>query len=308
VTYEQTAEDLAACFYAASLIPDPTLEPSPDARDLDRYRRTGRELMESVTQHDRRLAKIRCTCATRTTHPQRHSRVIATVHDKRLVLVKGPRGPVIDGLRLTKHHLIDIKMARRRGFKSASVWCYDCGALHELGFRWLTRARLNEVSTPTEKLEIGPWGEPIAQPGYTPRHPDDPDQIAFAVLTGNLDSDDDDELAVTLGWRYAFDYRHHFGFQPPHDDHLFRLVNWNDERVVHPRMDLLPPQWWKLKHDPEYRAQEHIEGPLPDEAIAALAEYLREPDTTQEDLLTFEQIMDPPDFDRLSALLNEDTQ
>lgn len=306
MTYDQIASDLAATFYAASLLPDPTLETEPRPKAHDAYEAKGNELAATLLTPQRR-AVIRCSCGTRTAHPGQRSRAIAAVHDRNLLVVKGPRAPVYDGLRLSDHYLIDFTLARRDGDKSAAVWCYGCGALHELGFRWLQRAQLNAVSTPSEQYQIAEWGAPIAPAGYTPRHPNDVNNIAFAITTGPLDSP---EVIVTLGWRYAYDYRDHFGFHPPHDQHLLQLVNYGDDRAQDPRTGPLPPQWWELQHDPELLAEERFELPPTAEEIAALAEYVRDLDASerQDALLTFEQLMGRPDFNRLTELLPEEAR
>lgn len=307
MAYEQTAADLAACFYAASLIPDPTLSPEPSSAGLAALYQQGRELSATLLDPER-LVKIRCTCGTRTTQPDRPSRVLATVHDKRLVVTQGQRGAVIDGLRLTVHHIIDIGLARAEGFKSVSVWCYGCGALHDLGVRWLAKARRNEVSTPAEQYRLAGWGDPIAPQGYTPRHPNDADRLAFAILTGtHLDSPD---AIVTLGTLHAFAYRDHFGFQPPHDEHLFRLVSAGDERIADPRIQLLAPQWWRIKHGLDDSGLEPFEGPLTAEQLQEFAQMLRADEThgREDSLLTFQQLMDPSDFDQLTALVTQEAQ
>lgn len=249
MAYEQIASDLAATFYAASLLPDPTLERNPTPKALDIYRAKGQELAATLLTPKRR-AVIRCTCGTRSTHPDQPSRAIAAVHDRSLVVVKGPRRsnsapPSEDeGLRLVDRVLIDFGIARRDGFEATSVWCYGCGALHELGFGWLKRAPLNQVSTPSEQYQLAPWGDPIAPQGYTPRHRNDANRLAFATTTGPLDSP---EAIVTLGWLYAFDYRDHFGIKRTHDRHLMRLTRYGDYRVQDPHIELLAPKRWKLQ-------------------------------------------------------------
>ncbi|MEE9177226.1 MAG: hypothetical protein V3U46_02235 [Acidimicrobiia bacterium] len=306
VAYEQMASDLAATFYAASMLPDPTIESRTRPKALAVFRDKGEELASSLLRPQRR-AVIRCTCGTRSTHPGRRSRAIATVHDRGLVVVKGPRGPKYQGLRLVDHSLIDFGIARRDGFKSTSVWCYGCGALHQLGFRWLQRARRNEISTPSKQYQLDPWGNPIAPQGYTPRHPNDATRLAFATTTGPLDGP---EVIVTLGWLYAFDYRDHFGFKPPHDQHLLKLTKYGDSRVQDPHIELLPPQWWKLRHDPELLAEERIEGPLPAGELQDFAEYIATLNSQDRDdeLMIFEQTMDTPDFRQLRDLLTEEAR
>jgi hypothetical protein len=51
-------------------------------------------------------------------------------------------------------------------------------------------------------------------------------------------------VPVTLGWLYAFDYRNHFGFRPPHGRHLLPLTHYGNPRPQDPRIELLPPKWW----------------------------------------------------------------
>jgi hypothetical protein len=251
VAPDQIASDLAATFYAASLLPNPTLKRWPRAAALKAYQAKGQQLATTLLHWERR-AVIRCEAGTRAQHSGRPSQVIAAVHDRSLVVVKKPRrsryAPPSGGepLRMIDHLLIDLGLAHRDGFKSMSVWCYGCGALHDLGLRWLKRARLNETSTQTERHRIAPWGAPVTPPGYTPRHRNDADRLAFAITTGPLDSPD---VIVTLGWLYAFDYRDHFGFRPPHGRHLLRLAGYGDERVQDPHTNLLPPRWWRILRD-----------------------------------------------------------
>lgn len=245
MAYEQFAPDLAATFYAASLLPNPTLKRWPRATALEAYEAKGRELAKTVLDPERK-ALIRCTCGTRLNRPDRPSRAIAAVADRSLLIVKGPRGPVYDGLRLQEHYLVDLGIARRDGFTSASVWCYGCGALHDLSFRWLKRARRNEISTPIRQYQLAPWGDPIEPQGYTPKHANDAKPLAFAITTGPLDAP---EVPVTLGWLYAFDYRNHFGFRPPHGRHLLRLTHYGNQRLQDPRIELLPPRWWTILND-----------------------------------------------------------
>lgn len=245
MAYEQLASDLAATFYAASLISNPTLKRGPKAAAVEAYEAKGRELAKKVLNPDR-PALIRCTCGTRLNRPDRPSRAIAAVSDRSLLIVRGPRGPVYDGLRLQEHYLVDLGIARRDGHKSASVWCYGCGALHELSFRWLKRARRNEISTPIKQYQLAPWGAPIEPQGYTPTHANDPKPLAFAITTGPLDAP---EVPVTLGWRFAFEYRNRFGFRPPHGRHLLRLSQYGNPRLQDPHIQLLPPKWWRILSD-----------------------------------------------------------
>ena len=56
---DQLASDLAATFYAASLLPDPTLKRRPTAEALDAYRTKGQQLTASLLD-PRRRAVIRC--------------------------------------------------------------------------------------------------------------------------------------------------------------------------------------------------------------------------------------------------------
>jgi hypothetical protein len=107
VAYEQFASDLAATFYAASLIPNPTLKRWPKAAAVEAYEAKGWELAKKVLNPDR-PALIRCTCGTRLNRPDRPSRAIAAVSDRSLLIVRGPRGPVYDGLRLQEHYLVDL--------------------------------------------------------------------------------------------------------------------------------------------------------------------------------------------------------
>ena len=170
MAYEKIASDLAATFYAASLLPDPTLESKPRLKALDVYRAKGQEIAATLL-NPRRSAVIRCPSGTRSAHPDQPSHAIATVHDRSLVVVRGPRRsnyapPTNDeGLRLIDHFLIDLGIARRDGFEAISVWCYGCGALHELGLGWLKRARLNQHSTPSEHYQLAPSGDPIRRRG-----------------------------------------------------------------------------------------------------------------------------------------------
>jgi len=248
VASNQIASDLAATFYAASLLSDPTLKRKPRLEALDVYRGKGQQLATTLLDPKRR-AVIRCKSGTRSQHSGRSSRPIAAVHDRSLVGVRRPRRSNYapsdrEPLRLIDHLLIDLGIAHRDGFKSMSVWCYGCGALHDLGLGWLKRARLNETSTQSEQYQLDPWGDPVTPPGYTPRHRNDADRLAFATTTGPLDSP---ELIVTLGWLYAFDYRDRFGFKRPHDQHLLRLARYGDVRVQDPHIDLLPPRRWSRR-------------------------------------------------------------
>ena len=303
------AADLAAVYYAARLLPDPNLGPETDTEALAAYKATGQRLASTLLDPDpNQVSVIRCPCSTRTTHPDRPARALAVVHHRDLLIVREGRGPIDHGLRLVTHSLVDIPIARRDGFKSASVWCYECGARHELGFGWLRRARRNEASTPVEHYPLADWGDPITPQGYTPRHPNDANRLAFAQTLGALDGP---TLLVTIGFLYAVDYKNHFGFRPPHEEHLFRLMGAGAPRGDVPQLrDLITPQWRKHQLDPETRRLDGFDQPFNPEELSELAGALAQLDTDEreEALSDFEGLLDPRDFDTLSQLVTQEPQ
>lgn len=307
MAFVDIAKNLAAVYYAARLLPDPTLDPTADTEALAAYLTTGRQLASTLLDPDPTQVKvIRCPCSTRTTHPDRPSRALAVVHHRDLLIVREGRGSINRGLRLVTHSLVDIPIARRDDFKSASVWCYECGALHELGFGWLRRARRNEVSTPIDHYPLAEWGDPITPQGYTPRHPNDAGRIAFAQTLGPLHGS---TLLVTIGFPYAVDYKNHFGFRPPHEEHLFRLMGAGDPRVDVPELrDLITPQWRKHQLDPESRRLDGFNEPFSPEELSELAAGLVQLDSDEraEALSDFAGLLDPRDFDKLTQLVGQE--
>lgn len=309
---DQIASELAATFYAASLLPNPTLKRRPKAEALDAYRDKGTQLATTLLTPQRR-AVIRCECGTKTAHPDRSSRVIAAVHDRSLVVVRRPRrsnyAPPSDRerLRLIDHLLIDLGIAHRDGFKSVSVWCYGCGALHDLGLGWLKRARLNEISTQSKPHQLAPWGDPIVLPGYTPRHRNDANRLAFATTTGPLDSP---QVIVTLGWLYAFDYRDHFGFKPPHEAHLLRLTRGLDRYEEPWLWEMLTPQWRRYQLYPEDRELDGWNQPIHPRELRGLARAIasEEPDERQDAILLFQEVLTPRRFGTLQRLIQKETR
>ena len=298
--------DLAAVFYAASLTRDPTLDAHPDPEALVAYHATGQRLASSLL-NPAEVAVIRCTCGTRDINPSRKPRGIGTVHDRDLLVVRESRSYATQGVRLVNHLLVDFSLARRDDFDSTSVYCYRCGALHQLGFRWLHTARRNKTSTPSQMYAIADWGDPIAPQGYTPKHPNDANRLAFARTTGTLDGS---PLAVALGWQYAFAYRDHFGFKPPHEDHLRRLTGGLDRYEEPWLWEMLTPQWRKWQLHPEQKALDGFDEPIPAEALPELANALaqEDPDDREDTLALFQELLEPGDFDTLQRLIDKETR
>jgi hypothetical protein len=307
VAYEKIAADLAAVYYAATLTPNPTLDPEANPEALAAYHAKGHELASALLTPERE-SLIRCPCGTRAAHPKRPARVIATIHDHNLLVVRESRAYVDHGLRLLTHVLVDLQLAERQGFHSVGVYCHGCGAFHELGFGWLQKASRTQPSTPSEKFALAPWGDPITPQGYTPRHPNDAGYIAFAETTGPLDGS---PLLVTLNFFYATAYRDHFGFKPPHEEHLLRLVGDRDARTELPPelRQILIPQWRQLQMDPQQRRLQQADGPLSDEELVGLQQFLAEendPREREDFLLTMQQLLQKGDFVALQRSLTEE--
>lgn len=298
--------DLAAVYYAATLTRDPTLDAHPDPEALDAYHATGKRLASSLL-NPAEVAVIRCTCGTRDINPSRTPRGIATVHDRDLLVVRESRAYATHGVRLVNHLLIDFSIARRDGFDCAAVYCYACGALHELGFRWLHTARRNKTSTPSAQYKIADWGAPIAPPGYTPRHPNDVNRLAFARTTGNLDGS---PLLVALGWLYAFDYRDHFGFKPPHEAHLMRLTGGLDRYEEPWLWETLTPQWRQYQLYPEDRELDGWNQPISRQELRELARAIaqEEPDEVEDLILLLQEVLTPRRFGTLQRLIQKETR
>lgn len=298
--------DLAAVYYAATLTSDPTLDARPDPEALDAYHATGQRLASTLLNPSE-VAVIRCTCGTRDINPRPTARGIAYVHDRDLLVVRESRAYATRGVRLVNHLLIDFAIARRDGFDSTSVYCYGCGALHQLGFRWLHTARRNKTSTPSEQYKIAEWGAPIAPQGYTPRHPNDANRLAFARTTGNLDGS---PLLVALGWLYAFEYRDHFGFKPPHEDHLGRLTKGLDRYEEPWLWEMLTPQWRRYQLYPEERELDGWNQAIPRKELPELARAIaqEEPDEREDTLLLFKEILPPRHFSTLQQLIEKETR
>ena len=222
-------------------------------------------------------------------------------------MVREARAYTTQGVRLVNHLLVDFSIARGDGFDSTSVYCYRCGALHQLGFRWLHTARRTKTSTPSEQYTIGPWGAPIAPQGYTPRHPNDANRLAFARTTGPLDGS---PLLVTLGWPYAFEYRDHFGFKPPHEAHLLRITGGLDRYEEPWLWEMLTPQWRRYQLHPEEKALDGWDEPIPPEAVPEIAHAIAQddPDDREDSLLLFKELLPPRDFDTLQRLIEKETR
>ena len=154
------AADLAAAYYAATLTHDPTLDPEPDPLTLAAYGRTGIRLRDALVA-PKRTATIRCVSATKQNRPRRFSTALATVRNQHLLVIRERSGPAAFGIELDVHFLVDIPMAQREGYDSCLVYCRACGSAHEMPFRWLRHARLNEVSDRREQFNLNPFDEPI---------------------------------------------------------------------------------------------------------------------------------------------------
>jgi hypothetical protein len=309
VAHEKIAADLSAVYYAATLTPDPTLDPEANPEALAAYHARGHKLASTLLTPERQ-ALIRCPCGTRAAHPNRPARVIATVNDHNLLVVWESRAYPDHHLRLLTHAVVDLELAKGQGFHSVRVYCYDCGALHELGFGWLHGAKRTQHSTPCEKFALNPSGDPITQEGYPPpRSPNDAGYIAFAETIGPLDGS---PLLVTVTFPYAVDYRNHFGFKPPHEEHLLRLMGDGDPRTEVPPefREIITPQWRRLQLDPEERSEEQFDGPLEEDELQALQQLLAEQDDPRERedfLLTMQQLLQEDDFTALQRSLIEET-
>ena len=216
------AADLAAAYYAATLTRDPMLDDDPDPLALAAYHRSGTRLRDALVR-PRRTVTIRCPSTTRANRPDDFAKALATVRNRHLLVIRDRSGPAALGIELDVHFLVDIPMAQREGYHSCLVYCPYCGSLHEMPFRWLRNAPLNDVSDRREQFHLNPFGDP-ATPDDRPL-PDDlryVEHLAFAQTTGTLDGPG--TLFVTLPpWRASY-YREHFGLAPPHDTHFDRLI------------------------------------------------------------------------------------
>ncbi len=235
--------DLAAVYYAAMLRPDPTLAPTPDQAELAAYLSAGRTLARTLLT-PRRLTTLRCPAETRQAHPERSSRALATVHDRRLVVIRSRRGRTVFGLRLTRHHIADIPMLQREGHTYLATWCDSCASVHHLPLRSLKKAPQHADSDRRARHTADPSGYPIDPDDPNPS--DDPSHIdytAFAQITG-LIRPVPDLLLVTLSWTRAWHWPHTFGLEPPFDRHFDRLIGKNDFRATLPGSQAFAnPQW-----------------------------------------------------------------
>lgn len=203
-----TASDLAATFYAATLRPDPTLDPTSPRPVLHAYAATGRRLEDALLR-PMRPAVVRCTTRSRS----RTTEALVTVHDRHLLVIQDRRAVNVLGLQATEHHLVDIPMAQREGHQVIHVACHVCDRAHELPLRSLRRARTNDDSAPSGPLPLDPNDHATAR------------YLAFAETTGALG-----QIATVFvratPWRTGL-YLEHFGVLPPHDTHWRRLIGTN---------------------------------------------------------------------------------
>ena len=232
----QIASDLAAVHYAATLRADPTLTPDRQADQLATYRDLGDTLAASVLSPP--TALIRCHIPPR---PGQRPRLIATVHDRYLLVVQDHRGPNAFGMRLIRHLLVDLRMAAREGHDSVSVFC-PLGDRHELPFRWLRSARGYVTSDRTEPFVLNPAGDYVDPQGRTA--PDDGHSLhalAFAITTGPLDGM---WPVITTTWLRAALWWTRFGPNPPYDTHLQRLIGKRDFRGTLRHSSLISGGTW----------------------------------------------------------------
>jgi hypothetical protein len=306
VAYSTVAADLADVWYAASLTPNPTLDPQADPAHLAEYAKTGRDLAASLRSAPSKV--IRCAnCGTRQARPGHKGRSMALLHGRNLLALQESRGGQGGGVRMERHLLVHLPLAKAHGFDSLRLQC-DCGCLHELGFGWLRRAPAAEPSMPIAQFALYSPDTPAGEVEFPPRSPNDVEIVAFARTAGPLDSP---HLQVALTpLPYAFYYRDRFGFDPPHDEHLLRLIGeGNPHLEVFGIRDKIIPQWRQLQLDPEARARAGFGQPLSDEELYELAEAMKHDDPDLIDaFLDLLRHLDPDAFTTLQRLLTEDQQ
>ncbi len=205
--HDDQVNDLSAVSYAATLTPDPTLWPESTADDHAAYLVTG-ERLTSTLNNPLRVATIRCEDSKRPA--ELSDRAVATVHDRRVLVVRERRGTNAMGFRLRTHDLIDIPMAQREGHKLIRIRCHLCDSVHEFQLTALKRSCLNEPSYPSGPLPLDPFDRDTAR------------YMAFAETTGQF-SDRSTLFIRATPWRVAL-YLAYFGVEPPHDAHYRRLI------------------------------------------------------------------------------------
>jgi len=212
VLRDEQVNDLAAVYYAATLAPDPTLWPDSDTADHAVYLAMG-ESLSSALNTPRRIATLRCSDSRRATFSDLSDRAIATVHDRRILVIRERRGTNAMGFRLLSNDLIDIPMAQREGHKLIRFRCHLCDSIHEERLTALKRARINEPSHPSGPLPLDPFDRD------TPRY------MAFAETTGAFSYRGTLFVRATP-WRLAL-YLAHFGPAAEHHAHYRRLIGTN---------------------------------------------------------------------------------
>jgi hypothetical protein len=307
VAYQRDAADLAAVYYAASLTPNPMLDSAADPASLAAYAKLGRRLADHVQAPPTKVIRCR-NCGTREARPGVAAHSLAELHSRELLALFESRGGLSDGVRMDRHLLVHIPLAKQQGFDSVRVLC-ECGALHDLGFGWLARAPGAEPSTPIALFPPYPPETPVGKVEFPPRSPNDVERVAFARTAGPLDSP---HLQIALTpIPYAFDYEHHFGFHPPHDDHLLRLIGeGNPHLEVFELRDKIIPQWRRWQLDPEQKKLDGWDEAIPSEAIPEIAHLLaqEDPDEREDLRLLFREVLYPDDFDTLQRLITEESK
>jgi hypothetical protein len=216
---------MAAVYYAAMLLPDPTLSPTSDRAAHTAYSDTGLRLARLLLR-PAQVTKVRCCCDTHRAHPGRPARLLLTVHDRRLALVRLRRGPV-------QHSVTDLAMAQREGNTYLGVWCHSCSSRHRLPLPWLEQASHTVVATEGTHYDLDPLGHPL-RPGDPEPPQDDPNDAfhsAFAHVTGSIQPPTD-PLVVTLSWQRAWRWRHTFGLEPPCGDHFAHLIGEGERHAT----------------------------------------------------------------------------
>lgn len=217
------SSDLAAVYFAATLQPEPTLDPHPDPQVIDEYRALGDQLAATLL-HPRQSAVIRCDIPPK---PGQKPKAIATIHDRHLLVVQAHRASNAYGMRLVRYLLVDLRMASREGHRSVSAFCHNRDR-HEMPFRWLRSARDYATSDRSEPFAYNPAGEYVYPDGT--EAPDDghsAHELAFAMTTGHLHGS---RVIVSLLPMRAIYWRARFGTNPPHDEHFKRLISDDDFR------------------------------------------------------------------------------
>lgn len=214
---EQLASDLAATYYAALLRPDPTLPDDRDEAAVAAYLDEGRRLFTQLLAPHRKVT-IRCEEGTRRSGLK--TRALATVHDRRLLVIQSARGTAPFGMRLTRYSVIELPMAAREGHTSVTCFCNECKGIHDLPLRWLKKAPPNDASDRISPYDPYCDREPVSLENWYRK-------AAFARVIGPLRPEGltaNTFLLITVEWNRFSNYATYFGNQGHHLRHLLRLT------------------------------------------------------------------------------------